>query len=151
MNNTILLLKMKYCFPIIKQVRKIYELGLRFLTKIKVSFKDDPSFLLVNCRTKNQEIAYKMLKNRELHGLNSTHTNGSIKLTIIILFRDKINLTIACLNSLVIQDLAGIELQIILIDNGSVNLKIGDQLSGLFFGNNNIAWKLKRVDEAFNF
>ncbi len=151
MKMFIFLLKIKYSFPVTRHIRKIYELILQIITRLKTGMEFDPSYLICQCLTVNQIKSLEIFRNVPKNLILELDNIRNIKLSIVILFRDKIELTTTCLNSILGQSLVGIELQVILIDNGSSDINIGEKIASRFFKNERIQWILRRIDESFNF
>lgn len=76
-----------------------------------------PSFLL-KYETRAQKDAYKLLS---AHSIEEYRKERKNRLLVVVPFKDKWDLTETCLESLLSQDLTGIEMMVALVDNGSIH------------------------------
>lgn len=143
------LLKIKYSFFATKCLRKFYEFALRAFSAIKLGQTDDPTYLLASCLTPKQIQAYQALRN-EIETTPAADSNALLSCSIIVPFRDKWPLTQACLNSLLAQDLSGLNLQVVLVDNGSQDTEVAQGLLQVT-QEKRILWQTVKIDRPFNY
>ncbi len=131
----------------------LVKVGVKILVslnwlKTKWVFRDesDPTDILVRFQTLEQVSASAGLK--EL-----ASTPNFCKVSVLLPFRDNFYLTKLCLDSLSRQDLEGIDLEIILIDNGSIQepTKVGIGLASERLRAQGLAVRIINCDYDFNF
>jgi len=94
---------------------KACEILLRALTWLRKPqrMRADPSEILLQCRTEAQFAADKDVKSYSAHSLSGR--SG----LIVIPFRDNWTVTKRCLDSILAQELCGLEMKVVLVDNNS--------------------------------
>ncbi len=128
---------------------RLIALLSRAVTRLVRLGDQDPTQILLDTYSDAQRQAAES-KNREAPPpLNGT----ALKLLVLIPFRDQWAMTEACLRSLASQDAPGLEVRVLLLDNGSAEKTTLDALG--YHGNRPLAnafdVKTLRLDEPFNF
>jgi GT2 family glycosyltransferase len=140
-------LKNKFIGSMSRILCKCYEFIILIYTFFKRGFERDPSQIILDYFTEDQEILQQRLDRPETTGVVA---NG--ELLVIIPFRDNWKLTEACLESLdrqIISD--SLKMKVILIDNASIELETKRNLQNVKNDFPELDIQCLRADYPFNF
>lgn len=126
---------------------KAWELLLRGATRLRVGFPSDPTTILLDNMTTAQ---------RQAEGpksLQLTSPKVAARLLVVIPFRDRWDLTSACLHSLLSQTLGSVQGRILLVDNGSTSTEAKAGIADALGKAPPPGWSIDclRADEPFNY
>ena len=105
--------------------------------------------LLLRYETPAQKAAYGRDRSPEVGSFPTRPT----KVLVVIPFRDKWHLTDTCLKTLKEQDLSGLDVHVVLVDNGSEEAATADGISRLLDESPrpNLSFSVDRLDIPFNY
>lgn len=121
---------------IVKVIAKLYALSLIAMTRVFKGFPSDRTRILVDHRTAHQIRLESRFQSMGIHSALQGNAGalelGEDELLVVIPFRDRWDLTEACLHYLVAQDLnAKIGVHVVLVDNNSCEERTKNALTKL--------------------
>ena len=126
---------------------KLYEYTLRIYTLLVRGFESDPSRILVDYYTEAQVRAQSILDEK----LNELAASTG-ELLVIIPFKDRWDLTSACLKSLNEQTVPReLSIRVVLVDNGSVTAETRQGITSAPQNYPRLKIEILRADYPFNF
>lgn len=132
---------------IVRVFCKLYEYTLRLYTLIVRGFESDPSKILVDHYTKAQANAQMIIDQK----LNESAAIAG-ELLVIIPFKDRWDLTSACLKTLNAQTMPHeFSIRVVLVDNGSVTAQTSQGIASAPKNYPNLKIESLRADYPFNF